>query len=255
MMTRRAMLALLACSADAFGAGHLLAQREAAAPRQAFRPSLSRALHRRRRTGRPHAADRLRRRRHEELHHRGRRVWRGVPRLRQRRLARPVRPERHPPGGRAAGHDQSPVQEQSRRHVHRCDGEGRADADRVGIGRHRRRLRQRRLRRPLHHLLRPQRALSQQRRRHVHRRDRESRPAPGRRALRLRLHLGGLRSRRPPRSVRRQLPQHHAREAAQAGREPRLPLEGRARELRSARPAHRVRRSCFTTTATARSPT
>ena len=66
-------------------------------------------------------------------------------------------------------------------------------------------------------------------------------PSPGRRALRLRVHLGGLRSRRPPRSVRRQLPQHHAREAAQAGRERRLPLEGRAGELRSARPAHRIR--------------
>ena len=49
--------------------------------------------------------------------------------------------------------------------------------------------------------------------------------------------------------------EHDAREAAEAGREHRLPLEGRAGELRSARPADRVRRSCSTTTATARSPT
>ena len=88
-----------------------------------------------------------------------------------------LRPERHAAGGRAAGRDQPPVQEQPRRHVHRRHREGRPDAHRLGVGRHRRRLRQRRLRRPVHHLLRPQRALSQQRRRHVHRRDREGRPA------------------------------------------------------------------------------
>ena len=61
-----------------------------------------------------------------------------------------------------------------------------------------------------------------------------------RRPLRLRLHLGRLRPRRAPGSVRRDLPQHDARQAAEAGRERRLPLEGRARELRAARPADRV---------------
>ena len=60
-------------------------------------------------------------------------------------------------------------------------------------------------------------------------------------SLRLRLHLAGLRPRRTPGPLRRLLPRHHAGEAAQARREPGLPLEGRARELRSARPAHRVR--------------
>ena len=79
--------------------------------------------------------------------------------------------------GAPAGRDQSAVQEQSRRHVHRRDREGGPDAHRLGVGGHRRRLRQRRLRRSVHHLLRPERALSQQRQRHVHRRHGEGRPA------------------------------------------------------------------------------
>ena len=53
--------------------------------------------------------------------------------------------------------------------------EGRPDPFRLGSGLLRRRLRQRRLRRSLRHLLGPQRALPQQRRRHVHRRVREGR--------------------------------------------------------------------------------
>ena len=111
----------------------------------------------------------------------------------------------------------------------------------LGLGGHGGRLRQRRLRRPVHHLLRPERALPQQRRRHLHGRDGEGRPRRAARPLRLRLHLGGLRPRRPPGPVRRLLPRHDAGEAAPARREPRLPLEGRARELRPARPAHRLR--------------
>ena len=70
---------------------------------------------------------------------------------------------------------QPPVQEQSRRHVHRCHRKGRAAPQRVGFGGHGRRLQQRRLRRPLPHLLGPERSVPQQRRRHVHRRHR-SRP-------------------------------------------------------------------------------
>ena len=62
--------------------------------------------------------------------------------------------------------------------------EGRPDSHRLGLGGDRRRLRQRRLRRSVHHLLRPQRALSQQRRRHVHRCHREGGPSPGRGPLR-----------------------------------------------------------------------
>ena len=141
----------------------------------------------------------------------------------------------------AAGFDQSSLQEQPRRHLHRCHGEGGPDAIGLGIGGHRRRLRQRRLRRSLHHLLRSERPLPQQRRRHVHRRDREGGPAAGRCALRLGLHMGRLRSRRPSRSLRRDVPEHDAREAAEARREHRLPLEGRAGELRSSRAAARIR--------------
>ena len=165
----------------------------------------------------------------------------GVLRLRQRRLARPPGPERHPAGGRARGHHQSPLQEQPRRHLHRRHGEGGTDAAGLGVRGHGRRLRQRRLRGPLSHLLRPQRAVPQQRRRHLHRRDREGRPRRGTRALRLRLHVVGLRPRRAPRPLRRLLPRHHPGEAAPARREPGLPLEGRARELRAAWPAHGVR--------------
>ena len=91
-----------------------------------------------------------------------------------------LRAERHAARRRPAGHDQSPVQEQSRRHVHRRHREGGLDAIRLGVGCDRRRLRQRRLRRSLHHLLRPERPVSQQRRRHVHRRHREGGSAPGR---------------------------------------------------------------------------
>ena len=64
----------------------------------------------------------------------------------------------------------------------------RPDAHRLGVGRHHRRLQQRRLRRYLHHLLGPERAVSQQRRRHVHRRDARSRLAAASRPLGLRLH-------------------------------------------------------------------
>ena len=64
--------------------------------------------------------------------------------------------------------------------LHRRHREGRADAHRLGVGGHRRRLRQRRLRRPLHHHYGHERAVSQQRRRHLHRRDREGRPAADR---------------------------------------------------------------------------
>ena len=65
---------------------------------------------------------------------------------------------------------QLPLSQQPRRHLHRCHEEGRADPLRLGPGLLRGRLRQRRLRRPVRHLLGPERALPQQRRRHVYRR-------------------------------------------------------------------------------------
>jgi hypothetical protein len=55
---------------------------------------------------------------------------------------------------RRAGADLPSVQEQPRRHIHRRHGQGRPDAQRLGPGLLRRRLRQRRPRRPLRQLLR-----------------------------------------------------------------------------------------------------
>ena len=129
--------------------GRLLAQRQAGTSRQTLGASVRRALHRCGEVGRTHAAGRLRRHRSQELHHRSRRMRSGVSRLRQRRVARFVRPQRHASRGGTARYDQSPLQEQPRRHVHGCHGQGRPDPHRLGIGRHRRRLRQRRIRRPL----------------------------------------------------------------------------------------------------------
>ena len=207
MITRRALLALLARSADrALRAGHLVTQRQAAAARQAVRPAVPRPLHRRRQAGRParsRSSTAASTRKSYIVEVVGCGVafldydndgWLDIFVLNGTRLE-----------GAPRGRDQSAVQEQPRRHVHRRHREGRPDAHRLGVGGHRRRLRQRRLRRPVHHLLGPQRALSQQRRRHVHRRHRKGRPAADGRALWVRLHLGRLRPRRPPRSVRRQL--------------------------------------------------
>ena len=219
-MTRRELIAWLALVRGASGVrpGGVVARRAAAATRQAIRPSVPGALHRCRERSRPDRAGDLRSGRPQELHHRGGGLRRGLLRLRQRRLARSVRAERHAPRGRRR-FDQSSLQEQPRRHLYRCDGEGGLDAIGLGVGGDRRRLRQRRLRRSLHHLLRSQRPLPQQRRRHVHRRHREGGPAAGRRALRIGLHVGRLRSRRPSRSLRRDVPEHDAREAAETRRE------------------------------------
>ena len=91
MITRRdaALLALLASApaAIALRTGRLVARRQSAAARQAVGPAVPRPIHRRRGAGRPHAPGHLRRRRREELHPRDGGLRRGVPRLRQRRLA------------------------------------------------------------------------------------------------------------------------------------------------------------------------
>ena len=72
--------------------GRLVARRQADAARQAVRPAVPRPLHRRGARGRADAAEHLRRRRHQALHRRGRRLRRRLPRLRQRRLARRAGP-------------------------------------------------------------------------------------------------------------------------------------------------------------------
>ena len=87
MMTRRAMLMLLACSADAFGQG-ISSRSVRPQPRgkPSGRPFLARFTDVAKSAGLT-AADCVRQRGGEELHHRGRRVWCRVSRLRQRWLA------------------------------------------------------------------------------------------------------------------------------------------------------------------------
>ena len=78
-----------------------------------------------------------------------------------------------------------PLQKQPRRHLHRRHQGLRPRAqDRLGAGLLRRRLQQRRQRRSLRHLLRPERPLPQQRQRHLHRRHPAIRPhrSPARRS-------------------------------------------------------------------------
>ena len=161
--------------------GHLLARRQAAASRQAVGPPVRRAASP---TSPPQAGlthpivyggvDA------QELHRSKSSAAASRSSTTTTTAGSTVRAERHPAGRRASRRHQSPVQEQSRRHVHRRHREGGPDADRLGLGRDRRRLRQRRVRRPLRHLLRPQRPVPQQRRRHVHRRHRKGRTAAGR---------------------------------------------------------------------------
>ena len=73
--------------------------------------------------------------------------------------------------------------------------------------------------------------------------------------LQHRLRLPGLRPRRPPRPVRRQLPEVQLRGDAQARRESVLLVFADAGELRSARPSVRSATCCTTPTPTAPSPT
>ena len=94
--------------------------------------------------------------------------------------------------------------QQSRRHIHRRDSQSWPRRFHVRNGRRRRRLRQRRLRRYLHHRARPEPSLPQQRQRHFHRCDQVRGPLGPERVLHQR-RLGRLRSRRQARSRRRQL--------------------------------------------------
>ncbi len=63
--------------------------------------------------------------------------------------------------GSAAGSDEPPLQEQSRRHVHRRDRKGGLARSGLGLRRVRRRLQQRRLRGPVLHVLWAEQAVSQ----------------------------------------------------------------------------------------------
>ena len=86
--------------------------------------------------------------------------------LRQRHDAR-----RFPEG---QGADQSPVPQQARRHVRGCHRRSRPGTQRMGTGRVRRRLRQRRLRRSVRHVLGHEPPVSQSRRRDVRGRHRHA---------------------------------------------------------------------------------
>src|SRR6266404_1157212 len=125
------------------------------------------------------------------------------------------------------------LQKQSRRHFHGRHRQSRPAPFRMGASRVRGRLRQRRLRRSLRHLLRKKRSLPQQRQRHLHGRQRKIRRRRKRQALEHRLRFRGLRSRRPPRSFRRQL--HRSRPEDRAGSRIRtLPLQRHHGRVRSA---------------------
>jgi len=88
----------------------------------------------------------------------------------------------------------APFQKQSRRHFHRRHCQSWPASFRLGTGRLRRRLRQRRFRRSFCHLLRQKCSLPQQRQRHLHRRHRKSGRRRHRQALEHRLLLRRLRS-------------------------------------------------------------
>ena len=79
------------------------------------------------------AAGHLRRRRPQEVHPRNHGLRRGLPRLRQRRLAGHLPAHRHALRRRARRRHQPPLQEQPRRHLHRRHREGRPAPHRLGL--------------------------------------------------------------------------------------------------------------------------
>ena len=129
------------------------------------------------------------------------------------------------------------------------------DRYRLGPGRLRRRLRQRRLPRPVRHRLRQEPPLPQRGRRPLHARSpsRPASPAPERVGHRLRFRR--LRPRRQTGHRRRQLrPLRHRSDCPSPAR-PRLHVEGRAGHVRPARPGVGAEHCSTTTSATASSKT
>ena len=116
------------------------------------------------------------------------------------------------------------------------------DADRLGAGGVRRRLRQRRRTTICSSRLGPEPPLSQPRRRHVRGRDGGRGPGDEEAALGRGLRVPRLRPRRPPRSVRRQL--HRFRSRLRAGARVRpVPLQGHPGRVRAARTDRRQERA------------
>ncbi len=116
---------------------------------RSFRASLQRTLRGCRRRGGFDRTRHLRRGGKQEIHSGSDRLRLRFHRLRQRWLDRYFSVVRHAPGGRSSGRNQSPVQEQPRRHLHRCHREGRIAGRGLGVRRLHRRLQQRRIRRYL----------------------------------------------------------------------------------------------------------
>src|SRR6266850_2032040 len=186
----------------------------------------------RRRPGRRHG---LWRRHLEQVPARNDRHRRGGVRLRQRRLARSVFRERFDPRRISAGPgaDQSSLPEQARRHVRGRHDESRACRERLGTGRLRRRLRQRRLRRSVRQLLGTEPLVSQPGERYVRRRHAQRGTHADAYAVGNRLRVPRLRPRRPARSVRRQLHRPGSRHRADARVGP-VPLQRHQGRVRPA---------------------
>ena len=190
---------------------------------------------RRRRSDRAHGH---RRRTHQGLHPRNDRRRRRHPRLRQRRLAGHLSRQRRAASSRRRRRAPTShlYRNSRRRHVRGRHREGGRRRPGLGTGRLRRRLRQRRPRRSVRHLLRRSGALSQQRRRHL---QPMSRVKADCRSSSPRWNTGAriprLRSRRPPRSVRVGVRRVRRRDALPAGKPRRLLLERARRDVRPAR--------------------
>ena len=159
-------------------------------------------------------------------------------RLRRRRLAGRLPGERHDarglPEGRGA--HEPPLPQPRRRHLRGPDAASDPRAHRLGAGSLRRRLRQRRPRRPLRDLLRAEPPLPEPGPGRVRGRDRPCRARELEDPLGNRMRLSRLRPGRPPGPLRRELHRPRSQDGARA-RVGALPLQGSDGRVRAARPA------------------
>ena len=135
-ITRRSFVLFSLCAS----AQQLLGQQQGIATRDvkaqaetgSFRSTVQCTFHRRREGSGLAYARHLWRSGCQEIHHGSQRVRLRFHRLRQRRLDGHLSAFRHAAGRRSAGSNQSSLQEQSRRHFHRRDREGRPQEPQVG---------------------------------------------------------------------------------------------------------------------------
>ncbi len=192
---------------------------------------------------------------HQHLPHRNDGDRRGGARLRRRRVARHLPRQRHHARrvSQGPGTDEPPLSEPRERHVRRRDGARGPGGQWVGTGCVRRRLRQRRPRRSVRHLLGPEPALPQPGQRHVRGRHAPRRGRQRPQALELGVRLSRLRPRRTPRPLRRQLHRPRSLRDAAAILGP-VPLQGAARSRAVRRDCPAARTCSIAIAATARSP-